>query len=392
MRFTAFAEPEMSRTAHTIHRPPAELPPHVVPTGEADRGVDVGLHHHDDGEAERDGRDRPSILAVLFSPRFRSLETLIQSSTRPTSPAPATAPMHARPVQVNRPVRPNRSETTYPATAPHDDRDAHPWWACPPSRCDLPGRPRGSVGRSVAGSANGSAAVVPSNETTTAIPAASRSRIMGSRPGEKPAAAKLLADDLTVVEGLGAVVEHLALFVTLAGDHDHVARSCGPDGETDRGATIWLDSRGIGASCTDLVDDAKRVLRPGVVGWSRSPRRQWRMPPHPSSGACRRHGRHHIRRPGSCARGPRTDRRSWSPRRRAPPRGHRGCGRSRRPPRTADRRRPPRIDRGRPAAGPAPTTTSTPRPRAAGTPRRRRSHSTRCDDPAAGPRRGGRAR
>ena len=45
----------------------------------------------------------PIIFARLFSPRFRSLATLSQSSNSPTRPAPAIATMLAMPVQVNTP-------------------------------------------------------------------------------------------------------------------------------------------------------------------------------------------------------------------------------------------------------------------------------------------------
>ena len=46
---------------------------------------------------------RPSILARLDSPRFRSLRILIQSSRNPTTPAPAMARTEMMPVHVNTP-------------------------------------------------------------------------------------------------------------------------------------------------------------------------------------------------------------------------------------------------------------------------------------------------
>ena len=82
----------MSRTAHTHQPHGAELPAGAVPPGERQGGLDVGPEHRGHGEADRDD-EQPDRLGPLGQARgCARCVTLIQSSSRPTRPAPT---MHA---------------------------------------------------------------------------------------------------------------------------------------------------------------------------------------------------------------------------------------------------------------------------------------------------------
>ena len=128
-------------------------------------------------EDRRPPRAAPN-LARLFSPRLRAPDTLIQSSTRPTSPANAMVPMTMMP-------RSRVGATAEVADQPAERRRPRRWRRRPSSACRpwsgaRSARPRGSAGRCVAARARRSAARVPTSDTAMAIAAAIRSRITGA--------------------------------------------------------------------------------------------------------------------------------------------------------------------------------------------------------------------
>src|SRR6185437_5060467 len=93
--------------------------------------------------------------------------------------------------------------------------------------------------------------------------AAARRYAAGSRGRSEPA--QRFARDLAVVERERVVGELLALFVALAGDHDHVAFAGFADSAGDRLAPVRLDL-GTVSALEDLGDDRFGLLAARIVG------------------------------------------------------------------------------------------------------------------------------
>src|SRR5882762_8177630 len=107
---------------------------------------------------------------------------------------------------------------------------------------------------------------VPTTDTTSETAPATRREITGSpavpgQPGQRRPC------DLSVVEGHGAVGEHLGVLVALAGENHHVPGPGRADGGADGGGPVRLHEQPVPAHRTaqHIVDDHHRVLAAGVV-------------------------------------------------------------------------------------------------------------------------------
>src|SRR4029453_14242255 len=187
---------------------------------------------------------RPPILARLDRPRLRSWLTLTQSSNAPPPAAPAMASMTSTPVRVN--TRPPRTwAAKYPTTAA--TTMATPPIVGVPALVTWPsGTPWGCGG--AAGGAHSAGAF--------------REGALDRRAGDR-----------AVVEGDGAVADHLGGLVSLACDEHDVPRPRLVHSRRDGPGAVGVDRdrRGGGHARVHVVDDGQRILRARVVGCEHDP-------------------------------------------------------------------------------------------------------------------------
>ncbi len=259
VRFTALVVPMMSRTVTTAQPTlPTGMPgwskrvkPIVVcTTVSCNRPMAKAMAT----------TSRPSTLVRLVSPRLRSRDTLIQSSARPTSPAPTINASSSRPDRVKT-VPWGAWATRYPATTAATMArppivgvpalTVWPWgtssWMGWPTfmRCNQSIRNR-----------------VPTTDTTRPTDAPIRRRITSGPPRPRRRARPAPGGDLAIVEGDHLLAHHLRGLVALAGQQHHVAGTGSIDGGGDGLGAIGEDGqrRSVDDPGPHLLDDGEGVL------------------------------------------------------------------------------------------------------------------------------------